>query len=48
MWKVLARKGLVDPEGPGAVTLTADGVAYDTGLADAFDDTDQDTDQDTE
>ena len=38
VWKVLARKGLVDPDGPGAVTLTADGVAYDTGLAEVFDD----------
>ena len=38
VWKVLSRKGLISTGGPGAVTITADGLAYDTGLGDAFDD----------
>ncbi len=36
VWTALTRKGLVrDTDGPG-ITLTADGVAYDTGLSDRF------------
>ena len=44
VWKALGRKGLASTDGPGAVTLTADGLAYDTGLADAFDEADHDGD----
>jgi len=33
VWTALQRKGLVRPGGPVGITLTADGVAYDTGLA---------------
>jgi hypothetical protein len=50
VWKALGRKGLVDPNGPGAVTLTAEGVAYDTGLSEAFDEAeraDQEASQDS-
>lgn len=32
VWTALARKGLVKPGYPVATTLTAAGVAYDTGL----------------
>ena len=43
VWKALTRKGLAAP-GPGRVTLTPEGLAYDTGLGDAFDDADHDAD----
>jgi len=33
VWNALTRKGLARAEWPHAVTLTADGMAYDTGLA---------------
>jgi hypothetical protein len=39
VWMVLARKGLTrsaDPNGLIGVTLTADGLNYDTGLGDRF------------
>ena len=36
VWTALTRKGLVRPEGPVAVTLTAEGLAYDTGLGERF------------
>jgi hypothetical protein len=36
VWKVLARKGLVRTDGPGPVTLTAEGIGYETGLESAF------------
>jgi hypothetical protein len=39
VWTVLARKGLTrpnDPNGPMGVTLTVDGLNYDTGLSDRF------------
>jgi hypothetical protein len=32
VWTALQRKGLVRPGGPVGVVLTAEGVAYDTGL----------------
>ena len=34
VWGALARKGLVGPEFPGALVLTTQGVAYDTGVRD--------------
>lgn len=34
VWQALARKGLARGGGPGAVTITADGIAYDTGHGD--------------
>jgi hypothetical protein len=36
VWAVLVRKGLARTEGPIAITLTAEGVSYDTGLGDRF------------
>jgi len=36
VWTALARKGLVRQEGPVSITLTAAGVAYDTGFGDRF------------
>lgn len=36
VWTALARKGLARDDNPLTVTLTADGVAYDTGLGDRF------------
>src|SRR4051812_34028279 len=33
VWNALERKGLARAEWPHALTLTADGQAYDTGLA---------------
>jgi hypothetical protein len=33
VWNALGRKGLARPEWPRQLTLTAAGVAYDTGLA---------------
>ena len=36
VWTALNRKGLARAEGPVAVTLTAAGLAYDTGLGDRF------------
>lgn len=36
VWKVLERKGLARTDGPGPVTLTAEGMAYVTGLEDKF------------
>jgi len=33
-WTALERKGLIKSEFPDAVTLTPDGLAYETGLAD--------------
>jgi len=33
-WAALERKGLIRASFPFAVTLTKDGLAYDTGLAD--------------
>lgn len=33
VWNALARKGLARSEWPAALILTADGLAYDTGLA---------------
>jgi hypothetical protein len=43
VWKALARKGLAAP-GPGRVTLTPEGLAYDTGLGDAFEESDHNAD----
>jgi hypothetical protein len=34
VWVALARKGLVRPGYPDALALTAEGVAYETGIAD--------------
>ena len=34
VWTVLERRGLIKASFPVAVTLTAEGVAYDTGIAD--------------
>ena len=34
VWRALMRKGLARAGGPGAVTITADGIAYYTGLGD--------------
>ncbi len=36
VWTVLDRKGLVRPGAAGAVTLTADGLAYETGYEKAL------------
>ena len=36
VWKVLERKGLTRQDDPLTMTLTADGLAYDTGLGDKF------------
>jgi len=33
VWTALQRKGLVRPGGPVGIVLTAEGVAYDTGMA---------------
>jgi hypothetical protein len=33
VWNALSRKGLARTEWPHAITLTADALAYDTGLA---------------
>lgn len=33
VWVVLERKGLIRSAFPAAVTLTAEGLAYDTGIA---------------
>ena len=32
VWRVLIRKGLARMDSPGNVTITSDGVTYDTGL----------------
>jgi hypothetical protein len=34
VWNALTRKGLARSEWPNAITLTADGIGYDTGMAD--------------
>jgi hypothetical protein len=34
VWNALARKGLARSAWPDTITLTPDGLAYDTGLAD--------------
>ncbi len=36
VWFALVRKGLARIDGPIAITLTAEGVSYDTGLGDRF------------
>jgi len=36
VWTILTRKGLVRDTGTPGITLTADGLAYDTGLSDRF------------
>jgi len=36
VWRALIRKGLARTDDPLTVTLTAEGVAYDTGLGDRF------------
>ncbi len=36
VWTALTRKGLVRRDDPLTVTLTAEGLAYETGLGDAF------------
>lgn len=36
VWAALTRKGLARTDGPGPVTLTAAGVAYETGYEQAF------------
>lgn len=36
VWAVLERKGLIRGAFPAAVTLTAEGTGYDTGLRDAI------------
>jgi len=36
VWLALTRKGMVRDAGQAGVTLTAEGLAYDTGLADQF------------
>lgn len=36
VWAALERKGLVRPGYPASVTLTAEGVVYDTGLSERF------------
>jgi LmbE family N-acetylglucosaminyl deacetylase len=36
VWTALARKGLVRPPQAGGALLTAAGIGYDTGLADAI------------
>ena len=32
VWRVLMRKGLARIDAPGSVTITAEGITYDTGL----------------
>ena len=34
VWTALQRKGLAQSDFPNAITLTAEGVAYETGIAD--------------
>ena len=34
VWNALSRKGLARSDWPDSITLTRDGLAYDTGLAD--------------
>jgi hypothetical protein len=34
VWNALVRKGMVEAEWPHRITLTPEGLAYDTGLAD--------------
>ena len=34
VWNALARKGLARADWPNSITVTANGLAYDTGLAD--------------
>ncbi len=36
VWSALARKGLARIDAPIAITLTAEGVSYDTGSGDRF------------
>ncbi len=36
VWSALVRKGLARIDGPIAITLTAEGVSYDTGFGDSF------------
>ena len=36
VWAPLVRKGLARVDGPIAITLTAEGVSYDTGFGDRF------------
>jgi hypothetical protein len=36
VWNALARKGLADVNNPMAITITAAGLDYDTGLSDRF------------
>ncbi len=36
VWSALVRKGLARIDGPIAITLTAEGVSYDTGSGDRF------------
>jgi len=36
VWSALTRKGLVRDSGLPGVTLTAEGLSYDTGLSDRF------------
>ena len=36
VWLALSRKGLVSHQNALTITLTAQGIAYDTGLADRF------------
>jgi hypothetical protein len=33
VWSALTRKGLIRSEWPHQIALTADGIAYDTGMA---------------
>lgn len=36
VWTALSRKGLARSDNPSSVTLTADGIGYDTGLGHLF------------
>lgn len=36
VWVALARKGLATTDAAGAIVLTAEGLAYDTGLSERF------------
>ncbi len=36
VWNALTRKGLARADWPHSITLTAEGVAYDTGLAETI------------
>ena len=36
VWTALARKGLVRSDDPLTITLTAEGLSYDTGFGDRF------------